>query len=126
MARLLIIDDDLTVSVTLTRMLQHQGHAVDHAQSGPSGLELATRTPPDAIILDMRMAGMDGLEFLRQLRADTRFSTLPVGIITGDYFISEPVLEELSRLGATLRYKPVWLDDLTELTRTLLGAQPES
>jgi DNA-binding response OmpR family regulator len=125
-ARLLIIDDDLTVSLTLTRMLEHQGHAVDHAESGQSGLEIAARTPPDAIILDMRMPGMDGLDFLKQLRADTRFVTLPVGIITGDYFITEPVIEELARLGATVRYKPVWLDDLTELTETLLGRQRES
>ena len=87
---------------------------------------MATSAAPDAIILDMRMPGMGGLEFLRKLRADARFKELPVGIITGDYFITEPVIEELASLGATLRYKPVWLDDLTELTATLLGRQRES
>ena len=126
MARLLIIDDDPTVSLTLVRMLEHQGHAVDHAESAQSGFAMATTATPDAIILDMRMPGMGGLEFLRRLRADARLKELPVGIITGDYFITEPVIEELASLGATLRYKPVWLDDLTELTATLLGRQRES
>lgn len=126
MARLLIIDDDPTVTMTLVRMLQHQGHAVDHAESPEIGLQIATTTPVDAIILDMRMPGMSGLDFLRVLRADTRLKELPVGIITGDYFITEPVIAELALLGATVRYKPVWLADLTELTAVLLGRRGES
>jgi DNA-binding response OmpR family regulator len=125
-ARLLIIDDDPTVTLTLVRMLQHQGHAVEHTESAEAGLEMASTAPPDAIILDMRMAGMSGLDFLRILRANTRLKELPVGIITGDYFITEPVIEELAQLGATIRYKPVWLADLTELTAALLSRRTES
>ena len=126
MARLLIIDDDPAVSLTLGRMLEHQGHAVDRETSGHAGLLRCAAVHPDAIILDMRMPGMNGLEFLRLLRADTRFARLPVGIISGDYFINEQVLSELSALGACIRYKPVWLADLTALADELLRQGPPS
>lgn len=121
MARILIIDDDEAVSKTLARMLTLEGHEVVRVETAQEGLTHAGAAPPDAIILDMRMPAMGGLEFLRRLRADDRLRTLPVGIITGDYFLGDDILAELSALGATVRYKPVWMDDLSALTRSLLG-----
>ena len=46
---------------------------------------------------------------------------MPVGIVTGDYFMKDDVLAELASLGATVRYKPVWMNDLQALTRDLLS-----
>ncbi len=124
MARILIIDDDPAVSLTLARMLELDGHAVRRVGNALEGLASASSETPDAVILDIRMPGMSGLEFLRQLRSDTRLSQLPVGIVTGDYFLSEQVLAEIGSLGAVVRYKPVWMADLTALTRTLLSGAP--
>ena len=124
MARILLIDDDATVGMTLSRMLELHGHAVTRAITAQEGLEVAAADPPDAIILDMRMPAMGGLDFLKRLRADPVLGGLPVGIVTGDYFLDEQVLSELGTLGATVRYKPVWMEDLAALTRTLLG-RPE-
>ena len=121
MARILIIDDDPAVSLTLARMLELDGHEVTCAGTAQDGLSAAAADPPDAVILDIRMPGMSGLEFLRQLRSDTRLGRLPVGIITGDYFLSEQVLGEIGSLGAIVRYKPVWMADLTALARALLS-----
>lgn len=121
MARILIIDDDPAVSLTLARMLELDGHEVMRAATAQDGLAAAAGETPDAVILDIRMPGMSGLEFLRQLRSDTRLSRLPVGIITGDYFLSEQVLGEIGALGAIVRYKPVWMADLTALARALLS-----
>ncbi|HYN07817.1 MAG TPA: response regulator [Vicinamibacterales bacterium] len=121
MARILIIDDDPAVSLTLARMLELEGHAVSRVGNAVEGLSAAATDPPDAVILDIRMPGMNGLEFLRELRSDTRLSRLPVGIITGDYFLSEQVLGEIGSLGAIVRYKPVWLADLSALARALLS-----
>jgi DNA-binding response OmpR family regulator len=121
MARILIIDDDPTVSLTLARMLELDGYEVSRAGTAQDGLSAAAAETPDAVILDIRMPGMSGLEFLRQLRSDTRLSRLPVGIITGDYFLSEQVLGEIGSLGAIVRYKPVWMADLTALARALLS-----
>ncbi len=91
------------------------------AETAQEGLDVAASSPPDAIILDMRMPVMGGLDFLRRLRAVAALERLPVGIVTGDYFLDEQVIGELGALGATIRYKPVWMEDLAALTRTLLG-----
>lgn len=125
MARILIIDDDPAVSVTLGRMLRLDGHEVTRVETAQEGLDTANSQVPDAIILDMRMPAMGGLEFLRRIRSDPRLQHLPVGILTGDYFLGDEVLAELSALGAAVRYKPVWMDDLSALTRSLLG-QPRA
>ena len=121
MARLLLIDDDVAVSVTLARMLEFCGHEVTRVESAEAGLTEALARPPDAVILDMKMPEMGGLEFLTHLRAAPRLETLPVGVITGDYFLGNSVLQELARLGATVRYKPIRMEDLAALTDQLLG-----
>ena len=121
MARLLLIDDDPAVSLTLSRMLEFRGHEVTRSESAETGLSLAIRTPPDAVILDMKMPQMGGLEFLRRLRAEPGLADLPVGVITGDYFLGEVTLQELATLGASVRYKPIRMEDLSVLTDQLLG-----
>ena len=121
MARLLLIDDDPAVSLTLARMLEFRGHLVTRIESAETGLAHAIRTPPDALILDMKMPQMGGLEFLRRLRTEPGLEALPVGVITGDYFLGETILQELVRLGAVVRYKPIRMEDLSALTDQLLG-----
>ena len=121
MARLLLIDDDPAVSLTLARMLEFRGHDVTRIESAETGLAHAIRTPPDALILDMKMPQMGGLEFLRRLRAEPGLDALPVGVITGDYFLGDAILQELGRLGAIVRYKPIRMEDLSALTDHLLG-----
>jgi CheY-like chemotaxis protein len=120
-ARLLLIDDDEAVSITLARMLQFCGHDVTRIGSAQAGLAEAVSNPPDALILDMKMPEMDGLEFLIRLRAAPQAARLPVGVITGDYFLGDAVLQELARLGAAVRYKPIPMEDLSALTDQLLG-----
>jgi CheY-like chemotaxis protein len=119
-ARVLIVEDDPAVIATLSRMLQHEGHTVVDADSGVRALAVVREATVDAIILDLRMPGMSGLEFLQHLRADARLASIPVGVITGDYFVQDHVVTELQALGATIKYKPVWLDDLRDLTDALL------
>lgn len=122
MATILIVDDDPTVGLTFSRILEYDGHQVVRAESAAEGLSRLADPRPDAVILDMRMPLMGGLEFLRRVRSQAPYRDLPVGIVTGDYFMKEEVLEELAELGATVRYKPVWMDDLQALTRSLLAA----
>jgi len=117
----LLIDDDPAVSLTLARMLEFRGHEVTRIESAETGLSRALTTPPDALILDMKMPQMGGLEFLRRLRGEPGLTALPVGVITGDYFLGEPILQELGRLGAIVRYKPIRMEDLAALTDQLLG-----
>ena len=68
----------------------------------------------------MRMPLLDGLGFLRRLRAHDDQRQTPVAIVTGDYFLDDAVSNELQELGAELRFKPLWLEDLVGLARNLL------
>ena len=119
-AKILIVDDDEGVTQTFARMLRLEGYQVQTAVSAETGLVEAEESRPDAIILDLRMPLVDGLGFLRRLRAQADQATTPVAIVTGDYFLDDSVANELRELGAELRFKPLWLEDLVGLARNLL------
>src|SRR6185312_16085075 len=116
---ILIVDDDEGVTQTFARMLRLEGFKVRTAVSAETGLREAEEYHPDAIILDLRMPLVDGLGFLRRLREHEQHQT-PVAIVTGDYFLDDTVSNELRELGAELRFKPLWLEDLVGLARNLL------
>ena len=117
---ILIVDDDEGVTQTFARMLRMEGFAVRTAISAETGLLEAAATPPDAIILDLRMPLLDGLGFLRRLRQTEGSRVTPVAIVTGDYFLEDDLSAELQALGAELRFKPLWLEDLVRLARNLI------
>ncbi|MEO8257007.1 MAG: response regulator [Acidobacteriota bacterium] len=119
-ATILIVDDDEGVTQTFARMLQLEGYAVRTAMTAEIGLREADAVHPDAIILDLRMPLIDGLGFLRRLRTHEGHRSTPVAIVTGDYFLEDEVSNELRALGAELRFKPLWLEDLVGLARNLL------
>ena len=121
--KILIVDDDEGVTQTFARMLRLEGYQVRTAVNAETGLREARDNRPDAIILDLRMPLVDGLGFLRQLRARVEQRSTPVAIVTGDYFLDDAVSTELHELGAELRFKPLWLEDLVGLARNLLQAR---
>ena len=120
MATILVVDDDEGVTQTFARMLRLEGYDVRTAMSAETGLREADKSRPDAIILDLRMPLVDGLGFLRRLRARDEQRDTPVAIVTGDYFLDDQVSAELRELGAELKFKPLWLEDLVGLARHLL------
>ena len=119
-ATVLVVDDDEGVTQTFARVLRLEGYQVGTAVSAEEGLIEVERCHPDAIILDLRMPVVDGLGFLRRLRAHNDQRHTPVAIVTGDYFLDDSVSTELRDLGAELQFKPVWLEDLVGLARHLL------
>ena len=118
---ILIVDDDRSVADTFARMLKLEGFEVATALSAEAGLELADSVAPDAIILDMRMPITNGLQFLRLIRTKPHLVDVPVAIVTGDYFLADAIQHELQSLGASIRFKPLWLEDLLTLARTLVS-----
>jgi len=119
---ILIVDDDPCVIETFSRLLQLEGFTVYSALSPLEGLELASDKRPDAIILDLRMPILNGVRFLEFLRARPELQDTPVAIVTGDYFIDHGTTSQIAALGASLRFKPIWTDDLVPLARGLMAA----
>ena len=125
----LVVDDDEGVALTFSRMLRLQGYRVETATNAETGLALATMHKPDAIILDLRMPIFGGVEFLRRLRSanpDAGGAAPSVTIVTGDYFIEEPIASELRQLGAQVCFKPLWIDDLVDVVGRMLAPPPPS
>ena len=123
----LVVDDDEGVALTFSRMLRLQGYRVETATNAETGLALATMHKPDAIILDLRMPIFGGVEFLRRLRSahtDADGAAPSVTIVTGDYFIEEPIASELQQLGAQVCFKPLWIDDLVDVVGRMLAPPP--
>ncbi|WP_241002960.1 response regulator transcription factor [Streptomyces sp. CB01881] len=81
-ARILVIDDDLTVGEVVAGYLTRAGHHVDRACDGNQGLDLARAHRPDLLVLDLMLPGIDGLEILRRLRATEDGADLPVVMLT--------------------------------------------
>src|SRR5262249_53483183 len=118
---ILIVDDDRSVADTFARMLKLEGFEVATAINAEAGLELAENVRPNAIILDMRIPITTGLHVLRRVRPTPPPVAVPVAIVTGDYFLPDPVQLELKTLGASIRFKPLWLEDLIALAKTLVA-----
>jgi two-component system, OmpR family, response regulator PrrA len=126
---ILLVEDDDAVLDTFARMLRLEGYEVFTTARPEEGLQQAEQRAPDAIILDFRMPLLDGLAFLRRLRELTNHRDTPVAIVTGDYFLEDDITRELQELGAMVLFKPLWLEQLVELARTLVGRrakQPQS
>ena len=80
MPRLLVVDDEPSICWALSRLGQSLGHEVVTASSAEQALELAVEQPPDAVVLDVRLPGMDGLTAMQQLRQ--RCGDPPIIVIT--------------------------------------------
>jgi two-component system OmpR family response regulator len=121
-SRILIVEDDEVTIDQYARMLRLEGYDIRTALTAEAGLtEVDSPDPPDAIIVDFRLPDMDGLAFLRQLRACAASANTPVAIVTGDYFLDDAIPLELRALRAEIFFKPLWLEDLMTLVRNMLN-----
>jgi two-component system, sensor histidine kinase SagS len=84
-ARILLVDDDAAERSHVTARLEEGGYAVTAAASGSEGLALLRDGQFDAVVLDLVMPGMSGLEVLRAARADERLAVLPFVVLSALY-----------------------------------------
>jgi len=92
---ILIVDDEVPVATMLAEAIAQQGHEATVAYRGAEALALWGLRRPDAVLLDLRMPGMSGLDLLRAIRAAD--PDLPVAVITGHASLEER--EAAQRLG---------------------------
>lgn len=78
----LVVDDDTFIRRILSDLLQERGLATCEAESGEQALEICRQHKPQAVILDLVMPGMDGVQVCRALRADPSFRYLPILLLT--------------------------------------------
>ena len=118
---ILIVDDNPNVTDTCSRLLQLEGFTVYAALDPEGGLEVAAEKRPAVIILDLRMPILNGLQFLQRVRGTPMLQQTPVVIVTGDYFLDDRTTAQIEALGASVRFKPLHVDDLVALVRGLMA-----
>jgi two-component system OmpR family response regulator len=129
----LIVEDDVRLAALLRKGLKGEGYIVDHAADGPQGLDQAESNAYDAVILDLSLPGLDGLEIARQLRQAG--SVVPIVMLTArsalhqrlegfsagaDDYLAKPFafaellarLRAVTRRGASLEQDQLTVGDL--------------
>ncbi len=96
MARLLIVDDEESICWGLSQLTREMGHTAATAASAEQALEVIRQSPPDAIVLDVRLPGMDGLEAMQHIRDE--LGPVPIIVITA--YGELPTAVEAVRNGA--------------------------
>ena len=81
--RVLVVDDESAVRALVAASLDGAGCEVESCEDGPSALHSALESPPQLILLDVALPGMNGADILRRLRAEPATSGVPVVMLTG-------------------------------------------
>ncbi len=120
MARILVVDDEKNIRNHLARYLTEFGHGVDTAANAPAALAALDRHAADVVLSDVRMAGMDGLALLREIRQ--RWPDTVVVLMTA--YATVPQAVEAMRAGAyDYLVKPFALDQVRLLLDRVLEVQ---
>jgi putative two-component system response regulator len=136
-SRILVVDDARENRTLLDRLLTAQGYMVQTAEDGTAALASIAKGPPDIVLLDVTMPGLDGFEVCRRVKADPATRLTPVVLITGlsdresriagidagaDDFVNKPFdAEELkARIRSLVRLKQ-FTDDLDSAESVILS-----
>ncbi|MCH7663137.1 MAG: response regulator transcription factor [Chloroflexi bacterium] len=114
--RILIIEDDQAILTFLRRGLTYDGYQVETAEDGQTGLVMARDKPPDLVVLDWMLPGLDGLEVCRRLRSS---GSIPIMMLTARDSVSDRV-QGLDSGADDYMVKPFNLDELLARIRALL------
>ena len=118
--RILVIDDDTKLTDLLQLVFESKGFGVTIANSGVQALESLETELPEAVLLDLMMPGMSGLEVCQRIRANPRTSNVPVVVLTAKTGTKSK--QELLKAGATdYLVKPVPLNDLVSRIGALVA-----
>jgi two-component system, OmpR family, response regulator MprA len=115
--RILVVDDDRAVRESLRRSLEFNGYQVELASDGQAALESVTSARPDAMVLDVMMPRLDGLEVCRRLRGTG--DDLPILVLTARDLVSDRVAG-LDAGADDYLPKPFALEELLARLRALL------
>jgi len=119
-ARILVVDDDPEIVNLFAYALRRAGYQVEGVLDGRAALERARQAPPDLILLDVMMPGIDGYEVARQLRAEAATAAIPIVMLTARALIADQV-EGLQAGANSYLVKPVSPSVLVNKVKEILA-----
>ena len=135
--RILVVDDEAAIRDLVGSYLRNEGFEVDEAVDGEDALRRAVATPPDLVVLDLRLPGMGGLDVLRELRQTSRVAVIVlsaradetdklIGLELGaDDYVTKPFSprELVARVRAVLRRQQAGVDAAVDADDVRLDTQ---
>lgn len=116
---ILIIEDEADIRKLVAYTLEKEGYRISQAKSGHEGLQLAKKYPPDLVVLDLMIPGMDGLEVCKKIRSDGTLRDVPILMLTAKAEETDRILG--LELGADdYMTKPFSTKELTARIKALL------
>jgi len=119
--RILLVDDDPGIRLSIRRALEFEGHEVRTAEDGVLALEAIAQETPDLVVLDVTMPRLDGLGVCRRLRTDG--NDVPILVLTARQGVSDRVAG-LDAGADDYLAKPFALEELLARVRALLRRRP--
>jgi len=121
--RILVVDDDPTLIKMIKIYFENLGFSISLAGSGVEALKAFDEEPPDVMILDIRMPGMDGIKVCRKIRLEKGNLKTPIIAITG--YHNEKIKKDVMAAGANAYMeKPLDLSRLLKIVKELISDNP--
>jgi len=117
--RILIVDDQPDIRLMCRVNLQLEGYEVIEAPDGDAGLEMTRSERPDLVLLDVMMPGLDGWEFMKEIKADEETADIPIVLLTARVQREDEIRGWLSGAADYLA-KPFNPSTLTDVVRRAL------
>jgi CheY-like chemotaxis protein len=124
MHHILVVDDLADNLFLLQTLLETEGYRVETADSGQAALSKLCKSPPDLVLLDVMMPGMDGYEVTRQIRQNADLSCIPILLITA--YDQESAEAGLAAGANDFIHKPINFDELMQRMQALLNQSAAS
>lgn len=123
--KVLVVDDELDMRVFTATLLETNGYKPISAEDGKQGLEVARKTKPALIIMDMMMPKESGIQMYRELKKDPDLSNIPVVVVSAlsrkTFFHSQKVMDEYE--GGTVREPAAYIEKPPEADELLRAVQ---
>ncbi|WP_127588516.1 response regulator [Paenibacillus koleovorans] len=120
--KVLIVDDQNGIRVLLVEVFSSEGYHTSQASNGKLALEIVRRDPPDLVLLDMKIPGMDGLDILKHIKQINP----SIKVIMMTAYGELDMIKEATDLGALMHFtKPFDIDDLRQAVNKQLRS-PDS
>lgn len=117
MSRVLIVEDEPDIQDLIGDVLSLEGFEVHALSRIPHGLDAIRELAPDAIVLDLMLPGVGGIELFRIMRDDSRLAGTPIVICSGAANLRQAHSTEFAEYGAEVVAKPFELDELLDAVR---------
>ncbi|MEM9955359.1 MAG: response regulator [Chloroflexota bacterium] len=117
MARILVAEDDDLTRYLLQLTLEQHGHTVDTVSNGREAIQTVIANPPDLIMLDLIMPGLDGMDVIRTVRDVPEYEAIRIIVVTGT--ATPENFPETTEADLVL-HKPIPIDELVEQIEGLL------